>query len=189
MNLSSTGRPLPPGRRSARRDGGLPASARPGSRRRASAGERRHDQVGLAERQAKLVAALVAGADPPPGFDTHALSVARDALLRKRSGVVAEVWPRLAAGLGRRWTETFVTWAAGRPTAGALRDGWDLARQLAMAGDLPPVAEPELAARETTWRYDGTADPRRRLLPALRRVGSTRVIGWRGRARLLRYGG
>jgi hypothetical protein len=110
----------------------------------------------LAERQAELVAALVAGAADPPGFDPRLLAAAREALLRKRAGEVARAWPVLAASLGSRWPAEFVAWASGRPPAGAVRDGRDFAHALARAGTLP-----RLAARELS--------PWRRLLSVVRR--------------------
>ena len=61
----------------------------------------------LAERQAALVAALVAGGPAPAGFDPAALAAAGAALLRKRAGEVARHWPLLAAGLGPQWSATF----------------------------------------------------------------------------------
>jgi hypothetical protein len=139
----------------------------------------------LAERQAELVAALTGTGAVPDGFDARLVGAARAALLRKRAGEVARHWPRLAAGHGTAWPATFVAWAAGRPTAGALRDGWDLARGLAAAGTLPPVAAEELAARETTWRYDGTAGPRRRRFPALRRTAGVVTLTALGRTYVL----
>jgi len=106
----------------------------------------------LAQRQADLVAALVAGAPDPPGFDPRLLAAAREALLRKRAGEVARAWPVLAAALGSRWPAEFMAWAAGRPPAGARTDGRDFARTLARAGTLP-----RLAARELSpwWRLVG----------------------------------
>ncbi|GIJ27696.1 hypothetical protein Vqi01_28580 [Micromonospora qiuiae] len=143
----------------------------------------------LAERQARLVAALVAGAAPPPGFAPAPLAAARAALLRKRAGEVARHWPLLAAGLGPRWSATFAEWAADRPSRGGLRDGWDLARTLHDHGTLPPLGTRELAVREATFRYDGERPPRRRRLPAITRTGTTfalqlasRVLLVKGRA-------
>src|SRR5690606_42109657 len=75
----------------------------------------------LAARQAALVAALVAGAPLPAGFDATRVAAARTALLRKRAGEVARLWPMLAAGLGHRWPAIFQQWAAPPPTQGALR--------------------------------------------------------------------
>ncbi|MEU8256370.1 hypothetical protein AB0C06_19150 [Micromonospora inaquosa] len=143
-------------------------------------------RAGLAERQAELVAALVAGGPPPPGFAPGPLAATRAALLRKRAGDVARHWPLLAAGLGARWTTTFAGWAARRPTAGSLRDGWDLARALHADGALPPVAAEELAVREARLRYDGLRSPRPRRLPAVGRAGGAVAVQIAGRVRLLR---
>ncbi|MER5336248.1 hypothetical protein [Micromonospora sp. NPDC002717] len=140
----------------------------------------------LAARQAELVAALVADGPPPPGFDPAALAAARAALLRKRAGDVARHWPLLAAGLGTDWPATFARWAAGRPTTGSLRDGWDLARDLRDRGSLPPLGAEELAAREATDRYDGHGPPRPRRLPGWGRAGGAVAVQLAGRVRLLR---
>ncbi|WP_091639041.1 hypothetical protein [Micromonospora pallida] len=139
----------------------------------------------LAARQAALVAALVAGADPPPGFDLRRFGAAREALLRKRAGEVARHWPLLAAGLGHAWPATFVRWAATRPTRGGLRDGWDLARELRAGDGLPALAVGELASREAAHRYDGEQSPRPRRLPAVVRVGDAVAVQLAGRVRLL----
>lgn len=138
----------------------------------------------LAERQAALVATLVAGAPVPPGFDVRLVGAARTALLGKRAGDVARHWPLLAAGLGERWPAVFARWAATRATQGSLRDGWDLARELADEGPLPAPAAEELAVREALWRYDGTTAPRRRRLPAIHRADGVTVLQLAGRIRL-----
>lgn len=134
------------------------------------AGEAATGQAGLARRQAELVAALVAGAELPPGFDADDVGRARRALLRKRSGEVAGAWPVLAASFGPQWMKVFAGWAGGRPTNGSFRDGWDFARHLAGTGALPAAAEDELAEREGTWRYDGRSAPAPRRLAGLRRL-------------------
>jgi hypothetical protein len=118
--------------------------------------------VSLADQQAELVAALVAGGPLPPGFDPARVGAAREALLRKRSGEVAAAWPVLAASLGPQWTVVFRDWARDRAPNGALRDGWDLARQLAAQARLPEPAVVELRDREARWRYDGISAPRHR---------------------------
>ncbi|MFF4875632.1 hypothetical protein [Micromonospora sp. NPDC000668] len=140
----------------------------------------------LAERQAELVAALVAGGPSPEGFAPAPLAATRAALLRKRAGEVARHWPLLAAGLGAGWSSTFAGWAAGRPTAGSLRDGWDLARALRERGALPPAGAEELAAREARLRYDGCRAPSPRRLPAMARAGGAVAVQIAGRVRLLR---
>lgn len=94
---------------------------------------------------------------------------------------VAAAWPRLAAAVGQRWTATFAEWAAGRPPCGSLRDGWDLARDLAASGRLAPLGREELAAREVTWRYDSCTTPKRRRLPALRQIPGGIVVQLAGR--------
>jgi hypothetical protein len=116
----------------------------------------------LAERQAALVAALVAGAPDPAGFDPARLAATRRALLRKRAGEAGVTWPLLAASLGDRWAPTFAAHHRGREPGGALRDGWDLAR--ALRAELSADAAAELAEREATLRYDGNSAPRPRRL-------------------------
>ncbi|GAA2353771.1 hypothetical protein [Dactylosporangium salmoneum] len=125
----------------------------------------------LAARQEALVAALVAGAEVPEGFDVAAVRATRAALRRKRAGEVARAWPFLAASYGDAWPATFAEWAAGRPPQGSLRDGWDFAR--AAGNALPPMAREELDARERAYTYDGASAPvprRRGLLSRLRRA-------------------
>jgi hypothetical protein len=136
--------------------------------------------VSLEERQAAVVAALVAGAPAPPGFDPDRVRAAAAALLRKRAGEAAAVWPLLAASAGQGWPAAFGAWAAGRPPAGALRDGWDFARS---GAPLPAPADEELATREVTWHYDGTSAPRRRRGPAVRRCAGALIVQAFGRVR------
>jgi hypothetical protein len=141
---------------------------------------------GLAARQAALVSALTGGAPVPDGFDPRLVEVARIALLRKRAGEVARQWPLLASALGASWIREFSAWAAERPTRGSLRDGWDLARDLAARGALPAVAGEELAVREAEMSYDGESPPRRRRAPALRHAGGSVALQIAGRVRVLR---
>lgn len=122
----------------------------------------------LAARQAALVEALVAGGPDPAGFDAARLAATRKALLRKRAGETAKLWPLLAASHGDRWQATFAAHAEGREGVGALRDGWDLGRTLRGAGTLPESAANELAEREAGWHYDGANPPRRRRRARLR---------------------
>jgi hypothetical protein len=139
----------------------------------------------LRNRQAALVGALVAGEPIPPGFDRRMVRAAEAALLDKRAGEVAGAWPCLAAALDEQWDDRFRGWARGRPSHGALRDGWDLARELDRLGQLPPLALVELALREAAARYDGRHTPRRRRLPYLRRVPGGLVVGFLGRVRAI----
>lgn len=141
----------------------------------------------LAARQAALVAALVAGAPPPPGFAPEALAATRTALLRKRAGEVARCWPLLATGLHPRWLEVFQQWAAGRPPTGALRDGWELAHYLHGAGELPPLGADELACWQAGYHDpEPGRPPRPRRLLSWGRVGGAVAIQFAGRVRLLR---
>jgi len=139
----------------------------------------------LAARQAALVAALVAGAPVPAGFDGRLVDAAEKSLRGKRAGEVAAAWPLLAAGLGDQWHDRFRRWARGRPPRGALRDGWDLARELAFVGELPALAQAELATREVAARYDGRRDPRPRRGLVARRVRGGVAVGFLGRVHLI----
>jgi hypothetical protein len=153
----------------------------------------------LGERQAAVVAALVAGAPAP--FDPDRVRATAAALLRKRAGEVAAAWPMLAASLGRDWQRAFAAWAAGRPPAGALRDGWDFARTFIdpgfargpevrrCGGTVAPLAAEELAVRDALWVYDGTRAPRRRRLPAVRRCRGIVIIQIGGRVRRIDHRG
>jgi hypothetical protein len=123
-------------------------------------------RASLAERQAALVAALVAGEAVPDGFDPALVGAARAALLRKRAGEVAAAWPLLAAAYGTEWPAAFGAWAAGRAPGGSLRDGWDFATAAGAA--LPDLAKDELHERERQFFYDGRSTPRPRPLTALR---------------------
>lgn len=131
----------------------------------------------LATRQRELVAALLTGAPIPAGLDRARFAAAERALRGKRATEVARTWPLLAASQGETFRTLFMRWAQARPPLGALRDGWDFARQLAGGGRLPELATNELAARDVRNHYDGHHEPRRRRLPAARRVDEGWVIG------------
>ncbi|MCK9921680.1 hypothetical protein MXD61_07215 [Frankia sp. AgPm24] len=75
----------------------------------------------LAAGQSALLAALVAGGADPEGFDQEALEATRQALLDKRRAGVARRWPALAAE--PEFNARFLSWATGRPPAGAHADG------------------------------------------------------------------
>lgn len=128
----------------------------------------------LARRQAALIAALHGTGPVPEGFDERLVRAAADALARKRAGAVATHWPQLRHELGPEWIDEFRRWAEGRVGRDALRDGWDFARTY--VDRLREGARLELAQREVVWRYDGDHPPRRRRVPALRRVGRTVLV-------------
>lgn len=172
----------PAATRQSRDDTGRPGRLRGGPDHDGQPGGR---AAALAARQAALVGALTSGSPVPDGFDPVLIEAARVALLRKRAGEVARQWPLLAAGFGHDWTATFARWAAARPTRGALRDGWDLARELASRRELARLAEVELAGREVALRYDGKTTPRPRRAPAMRRANGTFVVQLFGKVRAL----
>lgn len=129
----------------------------------------------LAAAQQRLVAALVAGAPLPPGFDAERVAVAGQALLRKRAGEVARAWPGLADAWGADWSAVFIRWADGRAPRGGWQDGFDFART--HRDGLPDSARVELAVREALWVYAGTRPPRPRRLPAVRRFPGGVAVG------------
>jgi hypothetical protein len=139
-------------------------------------------QGGIAElrdRQAALVAALVAGGELPSGFAAGGpVAASAEALGRKRAGEVARAWPLLAAAIGPDWTRSFTAWAAGRAPAGSFADGLAYARELAARGELPSLARSELAAAEVRF-----VAGRRRRLPAVRRVPGGVLVQVGGRIR------
>lgn len=140
-----------------------------------------HDELRLA--QEALVAALVAGAPTPAGFDPVRLGAAARALLRKRAGEVARAWPELARSHGQRWPEVFAGWAARRPTRGSWPDGWDFAR--AHRAALPPAALAELAGCEARWAYRDEAEPRGRRWIGLSRFPGGLAVNVLGRGWIL----
>lgn len=130
--------------------------------------------MSLAEEQEALVRALVAGAPLPEGFDAVRVGAAARALLRKRTEEVLRVWPVLDAG-------AFGRWAAGRPTQGSWRDGWDFARE--HRAGLPDAGLAALAMAEALWAYDGVREPRRRRGLRVRRSPQGFVVALGRRAR------
>ena len=134
----------------------------------------------LAAAQEALVRALTAGGPMPAGFDAEAVRAAADGILLKRAGEVAGAWPALAASYGASWQAVFTRWAAGRPTRGSFRDGWDFARE--HRGDLAGGAERELSLAEVRWTYDGESPPRPRRASARRLPGGL-AVQFRGRVR------
>jgi hypothetical protein len=123
----------------------------------------------------------------PPGFDRSRIGATRRALLRKRAAAAAGRWPLLAEAHGRSWSAAFAAHHDGRPPAGALRDGWDLARALRARGGLRGGAAVELAEREVVLRYDGRREPRRRRLPAVRVAAGLLLVRVGRRIRTVRF--
>lgn len=69
----------------------------------------------LAADQAAVVAALVTGAEPPPGFDLTRVAATASALVEKRAHEVARVLPGLAERLGPGFRNRFAAYAATHP--------------------------------------------------------------------------
>jgi hypothetical protein len=139
------------------------------------------DELRLA--QEALVAALVAGAPLPAGFDAVRVGAAARALLRKRAGEVARAWPELARSYGPQWPELFAGWASALPTRGSWLDGWDFAR--AHRGSLTPAARAELAVCEARWAHGDQGEPRRRRGIAPARFPGGLAISVLGRVRIV----
>ncbi|GAA3094800.1 hypothetical protein [Streptosporangium carneum] len=99
----------------------------------------------LARAQAGLVAALVAGGEPPEGFDVGRLRIQEAALISKRRGTVARLRPDLCALLGDAFAAEFDGYARGRPKpqGGSRVDAQDFARWLGEKGLLPQEPDPE----------------------------------------------
>ncbi|MER7502015.1 hypothetical protein AB0L05_02065 [Nonomuraea pusilla] len=104
----------------------------------------------LARAQARVVAALVAGAAPPEGFDGERLRVQAASLLAKRRSVVARLRPDAAAAAGPRLAEEFAAYAGAReaPPPGYRADADDFAAWLRARGLMP--SEPP--GRRGWWR-------------------------------------
>ena len=98
----------------------------------------------LADDQAALVRALVAGGPPPDGFDAERLATASRALLRKRAQDVGRRYPMLREGCGDRFLELFGEWARDRPKTSTDADARAFAAYLEATG-----VRPTLRAR---WR-------------------------------------
>jgi hypothetical protein len=96
----------------------------------------------LAARQAELLRALLAGGQPPPGFDPQRLRVEADALLAKRKRVVAALRPDVADALGARFGPLFTAYARARPRRDGIRgraDAAAFAAWLTERGELKPA--------------------------------------------------
>jgi hypothetical protein len=103
----------------------------------------------LAEREAVLVAALVAGAPTPPGLDVDRVAVQSDALIAKRRRVVQRAWPELAAALGDDFGPAFESWARENPrrTGESQPDAVSFGVHLRRQGLLPRGLRLELVRR------------------------------------------
>lgn len=117
--------------------------------------EPRRAELGL--RQCSLIAALVAGADPPPDMDAERIRVQAAALIRKRDRIVARAQPELAAALGPEFSLVFHDYATSRPgprPGCAAEDAREFARYLLRSA---PARSREVrrAARRVARRWPG----------------------------------
>jgi hypothetical protein len=69
----------------------------------------------LAEQQAELLTALLAGGEPPAGFDAERVRDETIVLRNKRRRVTAYLRPDLRQALGDRFGEQFDAYAGGHP--------------------------------------------------------------------------
>ncbi|WP_441249831.1 hypothetical protein [Kitasatospora sp. McL0602] len=114
----------------------------------------------LARRQAELLAALVAGAPVPTGFDPAQVRVQARGLAAKRRETVARVAPEPARLLGAAYGPLFQQYAEQHPVAGGHRAdarafaAWALTRPEAAAGHagLAEWLRPPAPARGRWWQ-------------------------------------
>ncbi|GGK68125.1 hypothetical protein Ppa06_28740 [Planomonospora parontospora subsp. parontospora] len=128
--------------------GGPGPGGRPGREEPAGAQGVREEPAGqagreeLARAQAGLLAALVAGAQAPPGFDGERLRIQTASLVAKRRSVVARLRPDLVQTLGEDFRAEFAAYASGRPRppGGSRADAADFAGHLVRTGRIPAGA-------------------------------------------------
>ncbi|UBU12356.1 hypothetical protein [Nonomuraea gerenzanensis] len=103
----------------------------------------------LAEAQGRVVAALVAGAEVPEGFDPERMRAQALSLLAKRRAIVARIRPDTAAAAGSDLAAEFAAYAAARttPPPDYRTDAADFAAWLRERGRLPE----EPAPRRRWW--------------------------------------
>jgi hypothetical protein len=101
-------------------------------------------QARLAEAQARVVAALVAGGELPEGFDPERMRVQAAGLIAKRRGIVARIRPDVADAAGPDLAAEFTAYARARaaPPPDYRTDADDFAAWLRERGRMAPEAEP-----------------------------------------------
>ncbi|MFI7636592.1 hypothetical protein [Nonomuraea sp. NPDC049400] len=108
------------------------------------------DRRRLAEAQGRVVAALVAGAAVPAGFDPERMRVQASSLIAKRRGIVARLRPDAAAAAGADLAAEFAAYARSRsaPPPGYRADADDFAAWLRERGRMPdPPRKPRWWSR------------------------------------------
>jgi hypothetical protein len=93
----------------------------------------------LAEAQARLVAALVAGGEIPDGFDRERMRAQTVSLIAKRRGIVARIRPDTAIAAGPELASEFAAYARSRggPPPNYRTDADDFAAWLRERGRMP----------------------------------------------------
>lgn len=134
----------------------------------------------LAEQQAALMAALVAQASPPPGFDADRVRAAAAALAFKRARAVLQAWPGLRRSLGETYRARFAAYAEAHPipaVGGPLADGRAFVRDLASSVCLPDDVRVQALVLDTRFRRTPTGIVRRRVpIPRLAWLPDARTI-------------
>ncbi|MFC5830454.1 hypothetical protein [Nonomuraea insulae] len=107
----------------------------------------------LAEAQGRVVAALVAGAEVPEGFDRERMRVQAASLVAKRRGIVARIHPDAAAAAGPDLAAEFAAYARARatPPPNYRTDAADFAAWLRERGRMPDDPPP----RRRWWSRSG----------------------------------
>ncbi|MDQ0810551.1 uncharacterized protein (UPF0276 family) [Streptomyces sp. B3I7] len=134
----------------------------------AVASDAARERVGAA--QTGLLAALVAGAAVPDGFDAVRVGVQARALVAKRAAVVAKVAPELPEILGAEYRTAFLAYAEARAMSGGYRrDALDFAEYV-LSGDRPDGARARRRLRRWWLDRAGPTPPSSRLTRATRRL-------------------
>ncbi|MFC8567203.1 DUF692 domain-containing protein [Streptomyces sp. NPDC057245] len=129
----------------------------------------------LGDAQAALLAALVAGAPVPEGFDGARLGVQARALAGKRADVVAKVAPELPLILGTRYRPAFLAYAWGHPlTGGYRRDALDFAEH--MLGARPGEEDRAVRRELREWWLERSGPAPRSTRPGVRLARATRRV-------------
>ncbi|MBB6546064.1 hypothetical protein [Nonomuraea rubra] len=102
-------------------------------------GEQEERRRRLAEAQGRVVAALVAGAEVPEGFDPERMRAQALSLIAKRRAIVARIRPDAAQAAGPDLAAEFAAYAAARatPPPGYRADADDFAAWLRERGRMP----------------------------------------------------
>lgn len=97
------------------------------------------ERAGLADAQAALLRALVAGGPIPHGFDAEPVRIQAAALLDKRHRAIRRADPNASQALGERHRDLFAEWARDNPprsTSCVRSDATTFAVWLAQTGAL-----------------------------------------------------